>query len=90
MTTETWSLQDAKNRFSAVVEAAMAGRPQLVTRRGKPATVVLGVEEYERLRQLECLHQPSLVELLLALPQDGGHSEGINLEPRSWDAEAEA
>ncbi len=26
MTTETWSLQDAKNRFSAVVEAAM-GRP---------------------------------------------------------------
>jgi len=27
------TLQDAKNRFSAVVEAAMSGRPQEVTRR---------------------------------------------------------
>ena len=36
-----WTLQDAKNRFSAVVDAAMAGQPQQVTRRGKPAVVVL-------------------------------------------------
>ncbi len=68
----------------------MAGRPQLVTRRGKPVTVVLGVAEYERLWQLERLHQPSLVELLLALPQDGGCIESGDLEPRSWNAEAEA
>ncbi len=86
MTTETWTLQDAKNRFSAVVEAAMAGRPQLVTRRGKPATVVLGVEDYERLRRLERLHQPSLVELLLELPQDDGGFEQAELEPRPWEA----
>ena len=46
-----WSLQDAKNRFSAVVDAALQGEPQRVTRRGKPAVVV--VEEYERLRHLE-------------------------------------
>ena len=31
MVPETWSLQDAKNRFSAVVDAALAGRPQLET-----------------------------------------------------------
>jgi antitoxin Phd len=31
----TWSLQDAKNRFSAVVDAAARGEPQMVTRRGK-------------------------------------------------------
>jgi prevent-host-death family protein len=30
-----WTLQDAKNRFSAVVEAALAGEPQRVTRRGR-------------------------------------------------------
>ena len=30
-----WSLQDAKNRFSAVVDAAVGGDPQRVTRRGK-------------------------------------------------------
>ena len=82
----TWTLQDAKNRFSAVVEAAMAGRPQLVTRRGKPATVVLGVEDYERLRRLEHLHQPSLVELLLKLPHDDGNFEQAELEPRPWEA----
>ncbi|WP_094556828.1 type II toxin-antitoxin system Phd/YefM family antitoxin [Synechococcus sp. 1G10] len=85
MTSEIWTLQDAKNRFSAVVDAAMAGRPQLVTRRGKPATVVLGVEDYERLRRLEQLHQPSLVELLLELPQDDGSIERAELEPRPWE-----
>ena len=42
-----WQLQDAKNRFCAVVDAAVAGDPQWVTRRGKPAVVVLAVEEYE-------------------------------------------
>ena len=40
---------DAGDRFSAVVDAAIAGDPQRVTRRGKPAVVVLAVEEYERL-----------------------------------------
>ena len=44
-----WSLQDAKNRFSAVVDAALTGKPQRVTRRGKPVVVVLAVDEYERL-----------------------------------------
>ena len=36
-----WSLQDAKNRFSAVVDAALAGEPQEVSRRGKPAALVM-------------------------------------------------
>lgn len=43
------TLQDAKNRFSAVVEAALAGRPQEVSRRGKPAVVVISAEDYHRL-----------------------------------------
>ncbi|MGH6904639.1 MAG: type II toxin-antitoxin system Phd/YefM family antitoxin [Geminicoccaceae bacterium] len=46
-------LQDAKNRFSAVVEAARRGEPQLVTKRGAPAVVVVGAEEYARLKALE-------------------------------------
>jgi prevent-host-death family protein len=67
----TWSLQDAKNRFSEVVEAAQRN-PQTVTKHGKPAVVVVAVDEYERLRQLERAKAPSLPELLLAIPQDGG------------------
>ena len=45
-----WTLQDAKNRFSAVVDAALAGQPQEVSRRGKPAVVVLSAAEYARMR----------------------------------------
>lgn len=46
-----WSLQDAKNRFSAVLDAAMAGQPQRVSRRGKPAVVILSAADYDRMRQ---------------------------------------
>ena len=65
-----WSLQDAKSKFSAVVNAALAGEPQRVTRRGQPAVVVLATEEYERLCRLEKSGAPTLGELLLEIPQD--------------------
>ena len=67
----SWSLQDAKNRFSAVVNAALAGEPQTVTRRGVPAVVVLAVDEYERLCQAEKAGAPTFVEHLLDIPKDG-------------------
>ena len=71
MTERSWSVQDAKNRFSEVVEAARR-TPQTVTKHGKPAVVVVDVVEYERLRQLERASAPSFAELLLAMPQDDG------------------
>lgn len=48
-----WSLQDAKNKFSAVVDAAQGGEPQRVTKRGVDAVVVLSAAEYERLIKLD-------------------------------------
>ena len=78
-----WPLQDAKNRFSAVVDAAVAGDPQRVTRRGKPAVVVLAVEEYERLRRLEKAMAPAFSDLLLAMPQDDEESDCLSLPARS-------
>ena len=80
-----WPLQDAKNKFSAVVDAALAGEPQRVTRRGRPAVVVLAVEEYERLRRLEQVSAPTFGELLLEIPQDDGEFERLPLEPRPLD-----
>jgi prevent-host-death family protein len=78
-----WSLQDAKNRLSSVVDAARRGQPQLVTRHGKPAAVVLAVEDFERLKALEGeAVRPSLADLLLALPQDDGSFERLPLEAR--------
>jgi prevent-host-death family protein len=45
----TWQLQEAKARFSELVEEALKGEPQLVTRRGRKAVVVLDWETYARL-----------------------------------------
>ena len=66
-----WSLQDAKNRFSAVVNAALDGAPQTVTRRGTPAVVVLALEEYQRLCRAERVNAPTFIEHLMAIPKEG-------------------
>jgi antitoxin Phd len=66
-----WSLQDAKNRFGAVLNAALAGEPQTVTRRGVPAVVVLAVEDYQRLCQAEKAGAPTFIEHFLSIPKDG-------------------
>jgi antitoxin Phd len=71
MVHRNWSVQDAKNRFSEVVEAARRA-PQTVTKHGKPAVVVMDVMEYERLQRLERSQAPSFADVLLAMPQDGG------------------
>ena len=44
-----WPLQDAKNKFSSVVEQALHHGPQLVTRHGKEAVVVLSASEFRKL-----------------------------------------
>ncbi|MCB0257380.1 MAG: type II toxin-antitoxin system Phd/YefM family antitoxin [Anaerolineae bacterium] len=75
-----WNLQDAKNKFSAVVDAAVAGRPQEVTRRGKPAVVVLSVEEYHRLLAEAGAHRESFAEHLMAFP--GSDFERMTAAPR--------
>jgi antitoxin Phd len=53
-----------------VVEAARRGEPQLVTRRGTAAVVVLAAEEHARLKSLEERQATSLIDQLLAMPQD--------------------
>ncbi|KFI32356.1 prevent-host-death protein [Haematobacter missouriensis] len=63
-----WTLQDAKNRFSAVVDAALSGRPQEVSRRGKPAVVVLSASEYQRLVRDAQAGRRSFVSHLLDFP----------------------
>lgn len=80
-----WLLQDAKNKFSELVNAALAGEPQQITRWGRPAVVVLSVEEYDRLRRAERDQVPSLGELLLEIPQDDLEFERIPIAPRQTD-----
>lgn len=60
-----WQLQEAKAHFSELVRLARAGEPQVVTKHGEPAVVVIDHEEYRRLRG----PQPRLVDVLLAAPR---------------------
>ncbi|CAG0929107.1 hypothetical protein RHDC3_00977 [Rhodocyclaceae bacterium] len=48
---KTWALQDAKNRFSEVVDRAIDDGPQLVTRHGREAVVVVSAAEYRKMTQ---------------------------------------
>ena len=45
----TWQLQEAKSRFSEVVDLTLKEGPQLVTRRGEEAVVILAAKDYRRL-----------------------------------------
>lgn len=62
-----WQLQDAKNRFSEVVEEALHNGPQTVTRRGEPVVVVVAVDTWRRVSG----EAPSLKAFLRAAPLDG-------------------
>jgi prevent-host-death family protein len=60
---KTWPVQDAKARFSEFLDACLSDGPQLVTRRGAEAAVLLPVAEW---RRLQANSRPSLKELLLS------------------------
>lgn len=45
---DTWTAQDARAHFSDVLDAALDGRPQRVTRRGREAVMVVSETEWAR------------------------------------------
>ena len=59
-----WQLQTAKQHFSELVERARNEGPQVVTKHGKDAVVVVSAEDYQRLSGGE----PSLVVFIRAAP----------------------
>jgi prevent-host-death family protein len=59
----TWPVQDAKARFSEFLNACLLEGPQMVTRRGTEAAVLVSVQEWRRLQSAGRL---SLKELLLS------------------------
>lgn len=57
-----WPVQDAKARFSEFLDACLAEGPQMVTRRGAEAAVLVPVDEW---RRMQAAARPSLKQLLL-------------------------
>ena len=49
MKNNSWQIQDAKSKFSQLVENAMHNKPQFVTKHGNNAVVVLAFSEYEKM-----------------------------------------
>ncbi len=66
-----WQVQDAKARFSELLDTTLKKGPQIVTRRGVEAAVLVPIDEWRRLKQAS---RPSLKELLLG---DGPRFENI-------------
>ena len=90
--TAAWRLQDAKAQFSALVDNAMRGVPQHVTRSGKRAVVVLSEQDFEALQRgaAGIAHAPlSFIEHLLAMPKaaanDAQDAQRLDVQPRAVD-----
>jgi len=47
---KSWPVQDAKARFSEMLDACLKQGPQLVTRRGSEAAVLVPIEDWRRLK----------------------------------------
>ena len=45
----SWQLQEAKNKFSRVVEKAVSDGPQIITKRGVEVAVVLSIADYQKM-----------------------------------------
>lgn len=59
----TWPVQDAKARFSEFLDACLSEGPQMVTKRGAEAAVLVPAQEW---RRLQSAARPSLKQLLLS------------------------
>ena len=75
MSAQTWSVAQAKAKFSEVIEKAKSEGPQTITRNGRKAAVLVAVEEWER--KTKPKHKESLLDFFQNSPLRGS---GINLE----------
>lgn len=76
-----WQLQDAKARFSELVQRAEEEGPQTVTRRGRDAVVVISAEQFELMKK----RQIDFKELLRLFPSDELDLERDKSLPRDVD-----
>ena len=73
----TWQLQQAKSRFSEVVDRALDEGPQRITRHGEEAVIILAASDFRRLSG----HTPDLIACLLNAPR--GESLDIERSPEA-------
>jgi len=79
-----WQLQDAKNKFSNLVDKAHRDGPQIVTKHGRESVVILAMEDYQKLRKPEAdlvsfLRNSPLVGIDLDFERDKGPAREVEL-----------
>lgn len=80
----TWQLQEAKNKFSQLVENAQCKGPQFVTKHGKKTVVVLSVEEYQKILKpksnlFQFIQTSPLSKILINIERDKSLGRKIEL-----------
>lgn len=81
MTSSTWQVQTAKQRFSEVLRAAEAGEPQFITKHGRPVAVIVDIDDYRKTHA----GRRSFSEYLLAASSLVGLEHDLELPPRTID-----
>ena len=73
---QTWPIQDAKARFSEFLDACMNNGPQMVSKRGVNAAVLVPLQVWQR---MQATSRMSLKELLLS---EQGRTDGFSVPVR--------
>jgi prevent-host-death family protein len=76
---QPWQLQAAKAQFSEVFRRARERAPQVVTRQGKEAVVIVALEDFERLTKRD--RQPKSLSRFFAESPLGSLSVGLERKP---------
>ena len=75
---DAWPVQDAKARFSELLDACLEKGPQLVTRRGAEAAVLVPIEQWKRMKNSS---RPDLKTLLLS---EDSPTDLVRREAQHW------
>ena len=79
-----WQLQEAKNKFSSLVDKARHDGPQVVTKHGKESVVIIAIEDYQKLNKpksdlISFFKKSPLSGINLDLTRDKSSSRDIEL-----------
>ena len=80
----TWQLQEAKNKFSNLVDKARHDGPQFVTKHGKESVVIIAIEDYQKLNKpksdlVSFLKKSPLSDINIDLARDKSPSRDVEL-----------
>jgi prevent-host-death family protein len=84
-----WQVYDAKARFSEFLDASLKQGPQIITKRGVEAAVLISIEEWKRLKDIS---HPNIKDILL--DPNGPHDlyipprRRLRLRPVDFDEQA--